>query len=116
MTILLSVIALVIGAIVGWVVGSVKKSAEVQRALAERDLARTERERSEAMAVESRRLANAESQARAVAESQARFLGDATQFWRVCDANRAMWPDDLMVIGESLRITLPEGIPGAGDA
>jgi hypothetical protein len=46
----------------------------------------------------------------------AQYLGDPEQFWRVCDANRAMWPDDLMVIGERLRITLPEGIPGAGDA
>ena len=39
-------------------------------------------------------------------------LGDPEQFWRVCDANRAMRPDDLMVIGQRLRITLPEGIPG----
>jgi len=46
----------------------------------------------------------------------AHYLGDPEQFWRVCDANRAMWPDDLMVIGERLRITWPEGIPGAGDA
>ncbi|WP_166298046.1 LysM domain-containing protein [Bradyrhizobium sp. 2S1] len=44
------------------------------------------------------------------------YLGDPEQFWQVCDANRAMWPDDLMVIGESLRITLPEGVQGAGDA
>ena len=43
----------------------------------------------------------------------AHYLGDAEQFWRVCDANRAMRPDDLMVIGATLRITLPEGIPGA---
>jgi DNA recombination protein RmuC len=77
MTILLSVIALIIGAIVGWVVASVKKSAEIQRALAERDLARTERERSEAVAAEARRLASIESQARAVAETQAGFLSDA---------------------------------------
>jgi DNA recombination protein RmuC len=77
MTILLSVTALVIGAIVGWVVASVGKTAEIQRALAERDLARAERERSEAVAIEARRLASAESQARAVAETQANFLGDA---------------------------------------
>jgi hypothetical protein len=43
----------------------------------------------------------------------ARYLGDPEQFWRVCDANRAMRPDDLMVIGAKLAITLPEGIPGA---
>lgn len=45
------------------------------------------------------------------------YLDDPTQFWRLCDANRAMWPDDLTaVIGRRLRITLPEGIPGAPHA
>jgi hypothetical protein len=44
----------------------------------------------------------------------ARFLGDPEQFWRVCDANRAMRPDELTEeVGRRLRITLPEGIPGA---
>ena len=43
----------------------------------------------------------------------ARFLGDPEQFWRICDANRAMRPDELTeTIGRQLRITLPEGIPG----
>ena len=43
----------------------------------------------------------------------ARHLGDPEQFWRVCDANRAMRPDELTEeIGRRLRITLPEGIPG----
>ncbi len=80
MTILLSVIALVIGAILGvisgWVVASARKTGEIQRALAERDLARAERERSEAVAAEARRVASIESQARAVAETQAGFLSD----------------------------------------
>jgi hypothetical protein len=41
------------------------------------------------------------------------YLGDPEQFWRVCDANRAMRPDELTeTIGRKLRITLPEGIPG----
>jgi hypothetical protein len=40
-------------------------------------------------------------------------LGDPEQFWRVCDGNRAMRPDELTeVAGRRLRITLPEGIPG----
>lgn len=40
-------------------------------------------------------------------------FGDAEQFWRLCDANAAMFPDDLVaVVGTVLRITLPEGIPG----
>lgn len=44
----------------------------------------------------------------------ARYLGDPEQFWRVCDANRAMRPEELTEeIGRRLRITLPEGIPGA---
>jgi hypothetical protein len=42
----------------------------------------------------------------------ARFLGDPLQFFRVCDANNAMNPFDLTaVVGRSLRITLPEGLP-----
>jgi hypothetical protein len=44
----------------------------------------------------------------------ARYLGDPEQFWRVCDANRAMRPDELTdEIGRRLKITLPDGIPGA---
>lgn len=47
----------------------------------------------------------------------ARYLGDPEQFWRVCDANSAMRPDELTdEIGRRLRITLPEGIPGAPSA
>jgi hypothetical protein len=45
----------------------------------------------------------------------ANYLGDPEQFWRVCDANRALRPDELTEsdrIGRRLRITLPEGIPG----
>jgi hypothetical protein len=46
-----------------------------------------------------------------------RYLGDPEQFWRICDANNAMRPDDLTAeIGRKLRITLPEGIPGVEDA
>ena len=43
----------------------------------------------------------------------AHYLSDPQQFWQVCDANRAMRPDELTeMIGRRLRITLPEGIPG----
>lgn len=42
-------------------------------------------------------------------------LEDPLQFWRICDANRAMRPEDLVAVpGRRLRIALPEGIPGAG--
>jgi len=47
----------------------------------------------------------------------AQYLGDPEQFWRVCDANGAIRPDELTeTIGRRLRITLPEGIPGIPDA
>jgi hypothetical protein len=42
-------------------------------------------------------------------------LGDPELFWRLCDANGALRPDDLLEPGRALRITLPEGIPGVGD-
>lgn len=43
----------------------------------------------------------------------AAYLDDPEQFWRICDANNAMRPDELTeTIGRILRITLPEGIPG----
>lgn len=45
------------------------------------------------------------------------YLGDPEQFWRICDANGAMRPEELTeTIGRRLRITLPEGIPGTPDA
>ncbi len=42
----------------------------------------------------------------------ANFLGDPEQFWRLCDANGAMLPEELEETGRRLRIALPEGIPG----
>lgn len=46
----------------------------------------------------------------------AHYLGDPTLFWRLCDANRALRPAELTgTIGRRLRITLPDGIPGAHD-
>jgi hypothetical protein len=42
----------------------------------------------------------------------AQYLGDPEQFWRLCDANDAMRPEELTeTVGRKLRITLPEGIP-----
>lgn len=47
----------------------------------------------------------------------ARYLGDPEQFWRICDANGAMRPEELTdEIGRRLRITLPEGILGVPNA
>lgn len=38
----------------------------------------------------------------------ARTLGDPEQFWKVCDANNAMNPVDLMKIGSKLRVPVPQ--------
>lgn len=46
-----------------------------------------------------------------------RHFGDAEQFWRVCDANNDLDPFQLTATaGRRIRITLPEGIPGAPHA
>ena len=47
----------------------------------------------------------------------AKYLGDPEQFWRICDANGAVRPDELIeTVGRRVRITLPEGVPGPSDA
>lgn len=47
----------------------------------------------------------------------AQYVGDPEQFWRICDANNAIRPDELTeTVGRRLRITLPEGIPGNRNA
>jgi hypothetical protein len=46
----------------------------------------------------------------------ARYLGDPERFWQLCDANGAIRPNELVeIIGRHLRITLPEGVPGAAN-
>lgn len=43
----------------------------------------------------------------------AQYLGDPQLFWRICDGNAAMRPEDLTAtVGRVLRICLPAGIPG----
>jgi hypothetical protein len=43
----------------------------------------------------------------------AQYLGDPLLYWRLCDANGVLRPDELTETpGLSLRITLPAGIPG----
>jgi hypothetical protein len=47
----------------------------------------------------------------------AKFIGDPELFWQICDANAAMQPEQLPeIVGRTLRITLPEGIPGTPNA
>jgi len=44
----------------------------------------------------------------------AQFLGDPELFWRLCDANDALRPEELTETpGRVLRITLPQGVSGA---
>lgn len=44
----------------------------------------------------------------------AQYLGDPEQSWRLCDANAVMHPAELTeTVGRVVRITLPDGLPGA---
>lgn len=44
----------------------------------------------------------------------AHYFGDPELFWRLCDANRALRPEELTENeGRRLVITLPEGVQGA---
>ncbi len=64
-----------------------------------------------------RRYEHVVAQADRLDNIAAQYLGDPEQFWKICDANRAMRPDDLTSpVGRRLRITLPEGIPGNRNA
>ena len=41
------------------------------------------------------------------------YLGDPEQFWRICDANKTLYPDELTeTIGICIKITLTEGLSG----
>jgi hypothetical protein len=42
-------------------------------------------------------------------------IGDAEAWWQLCDANGAIWPDDLETLDTRLRLTLPADVPGATD-
>lgn len=43
-----------------------------------------------------------------------RYLGDATLFWRLCDANNATKPEELTETpGAKIKITMPQGIAGS---
>ena len=37
----------------------------------------------------------------------AQYVGDPAQFWRICDANQAMQPAELEVVGRTLKIAMP---------
>jgi len=47
----------------------------------------------------------------------AQYLGDPELFWRICDANGTMRPEDLLaIVGRVLHICLPAGVPGGPSA
>ncbi|MBV8138818.1 MAG: PD40 domain-containing protein [Deltaproteobacteria bacterium] len=46
----------------------------------------------------------------------AQFLGDPELYWRLCDANGAMRPEELEQPGLTLKIALPQGLPGTPNA
>ncbi|MFG3689652.1 hypothetical protein [Micromonospora sp. NPDC047740] len=46
----------------------------------------------------------------------ARTVGDPSAFWQLCDANGAFDAAELEQPGLVVRVALPEGFPGVGDA
>jgi hypothetical protein len=45
----------------------------------------------------------------------AEFYGDPELFWQICDANRAMQPQDLTaVVGAEITIAMATGLAGGG--
>lgn len=46
----------------------------------------------------------------------AAYLGDPEAYWRLCDANGVMRPEDLTdTVGRRIRIAIESGLPGSGD-
>ena len=116
----ISVIALIVGAIVGWVVGSARKSAETQRALAERDLSEREREKSDALRADMQRRVEEAQQAKAVAETRAqeaaRVLANHDALRKqIEDTFAALAQKALKDVGESLVQTNRTQVGGALD-
>ncbi len=57
------------------------------------------------------------TQGERVDQIAAQYLGDPEQFWRLCDSNGVLYPEQLVeTIGKHVRITLPQGIPGTPNA
>lgn len=43
------------------------------------------------------------------------YIGDPEQFWRICDANAVMHPNELTEnIGDTIKITMPQGVSKSG--
>lgn len=46
----------------------------------------------------------------------AHSLGDPEQYWRLCDANEVLRPEELEEPGREMRVTLPAGLTGISNA
>ena len=44
-------------------------------------------------------------------QTAATLIGDPEQFWALCDANGAVWPQELELEGCRVRVTLPIDVP-----
>jgi DNA recombination protein RmuC len=105
---------------VGWMAGSWPRGGEAQRALAERDLARGERERSDGAVREMQRRVEEAQQARAVAEARAdeaaRSLANHETLRRqIEDTFAALAQKAFKDVGESLVQTNRTQVGGALD-
>ena len=117
----LCVIALMLGAVVGWAVGSARKAAEAQRALAERDLAVGERQKSEAARADMQRRLEDAQQARAIAQTRAdeaaKLLTNHEQMRKsIEDSFAALAQRAFKDVSESLVHTNKTQVGGALDA
>lgn len=121
---LFCVLALALGAMVGWMVGSARKSAEAQRALAERDLALLERQKSDAARIELQRRVEEAQQARAIAEATAesriaeaqRLVSNHSQLQKqIEDSFAALAQKAFQNVSESLVQTNRTQVTGALD-
>lgn len=114
------VVALASGVIVGWVVGSARKSAEAHRALAERDLARLERERSDAARMEMQRRVEDAQRTAAIAETRAAeaasvLANHAALRKQIEDSFAALAQKAFKDVGEALVHTNKTQVGGALD-
>lgn len=46
----------------------------------------------------------------------AALTGDAEQYWMLCDANGAIWPEELEAPETAVRVTMPAGLGAPGEA